>query len=93
MAKYRHKISVQKHYTQPATTPTGFNAVLFINRGRTACTVAGIPLAQNERLGWSHHEGEVDASQYRIDFPSGYPANCDVYAIFLVYDDQPLIGE
>lgn len=91
--KYNQVVSTTRIYRSPSITPSGFNAIRFINKGRAACTIDGVRLEQYESIGWGHNVNEIDVSQYRVDFPDGYPANCNVVVIILYYNDRPLIGE
>jgi hypothetical protein len=58
------QVSENKVYTLPERV----NAIVFTNRGTNTVYINGEPLNTDQSLSNSGQEGELDLSQYRINF-------------------------
>lgn len=67
----RKKVTYISQVLVPYMVRSGFNAIMFNNKGTANATVNSFPLAPGESYGWAHNANEIDTAEYRIDFPGG----------------------
>lgn len=80
-----------KYYIETKFYETNFkvssdcNDITFICLGANAVTIQGIPLVQNQSLRFTGNRGEIDTTQYEIQFASAFAAGNFVAVLRKLY--------
>lgn len=74
-----------KFYETNVKVSSDCNDITFICLGANSCTIQGIPLVQNQSLRFTGNRGELDTTQYSIQFASAFAAGNFVAVLRKLY--------
>lgn len=74
-----------KFYNTNFKVSSDCNDITFICLGANAVTIQGIPLVQNQSLRFTGNRGELDTTQYEIQFASAFAAGNQVAVLRKLY--------
>ena len=74
-----------KFYNTNVKVSSDCNDITFICLGANGCTIQGIPLVQNQSLRFTGNRGEIDTTQYEINFATAFNVNNNIAVLRKLY--------